>query len=201
MTDPNYPDGYSYTSMGVALDSGGLTIYSAGYGHTLDKGGVIDPKYKVASLKAIASNGRNNTGTGLILEANDSDFPFTVDGNIDVAGVVTQSSKKATVNFGYGRNVTLTRDGSYVTITSQNRYTIAPANGTWLRNVATLPLGYRPVEDVLIYNHDLSNGSKFSWSLLHPSGVIDLFSRGNITTNDYILSSAQFWITKDELPS
>lgn len=201
MTDPNYPDGYSYTSMGVALDSGGLTIYSAGYGHTLDKDGVIDPKYKVASLKAIASNGRNNTGTGLILEANDSDFPFTVDGNIDVAGVVTQSSKKATVNFGYGRNVTLTRDGSYVTITSQNRYTIAPANGTWLRNVATLPSGYRPVEDVLIYNHDLSNGSKFSWSLLHPSGVIDLFSSGNITTNDYILSSAQFWITKDELPS
>ncbi|WP_349652131.1 phage tail spike protein [Lactococcus lactis] len=201
MTDPNYPDGYSYTSMGVALDSGGLTIYSAGYGITLDKGGVIDPKYKVASLQAIASNGRQNSGTGLILEANDSDFPFTVDGNIDVTGVVTQSSKKATVNFGYGRNVTLTRDGSYVTITSQNRYTIAPANGTWLRNVATLPSGYRPVEDVLIYNHDLSNGSKFSWSLLHPSGVIDLFSSGNITTNDYILSSAQFWITKDELPS
>ncbi|WP_248536673.1 hypothetical protein [Lactococcus cremoris] len=112
-----------------------------------------------------------------------------------------QTSKKATVNFGYGRNVTLTRNGSYVTITSQNCYTIAPANRTWLRNVATLPLGYRPVEDVLIYNHDLSNGSKFSWSLLHPSGVIDLFSSGNIITTDYILSSSQIWITKDELPS
>ena len=114
---------------------------------------------------------------------------------------IIQTSKKATVNFGYGRNVTLTRDGSYVTITSQNRYTIAPANGTWLRNIATLPSGYRPVEDVLIYNHDLSNSSKFSWSLLHPNGVIDLFSSGNITTTDYILSSAQFWITKDALPS
>ena len=114
---------------------------------------------------------------------------------------IIQTSKKATVNFGYGRNVTLTRDGSYVTITSQNRYTIAPANGTWLRNIATLPSGYRPVEDVLIYNHDLSNSSKFSWSLLHPNGVIDLFSNGNITTTDYILSSAQFWITKDALPS
>ncbi|MGY4821871.1 hypothetical protein LB438_08080 [Lactococcus lactis subsp. lactis] len=112
-----------------------------------------------------------------------------------------QTSKKATVNFGYGRNVTLTRNGSYVTITSQNRYTIKPANNTWIRNVATLPLGYRPVEDVLIYNHDLSNSSKFSWSLLHPSGVIDLFSIGNITTTDYILSSSQIWITNDELPS
>lgn len=201
MTDPNYPDGYSYTSMGVALDSGGLTIYSAGYGHTLDKGGVIDSKYKVASLQAIAGNGRQNSGTGLILEANDSDFPFTVDGNIDVTGVVNQSYKQATVNFGYGRNVTLTRNGNYVTITSQNRYTIAPPNGTWLRNIATLPSGYRPVDDVLIYNHELSNSSKFSWSLLHPSGAIDLFSSGNITTTDYILSSSQCWITNDAMPS
>ncbi|MGX9821039.1 hypothetical protein [Lactococcus lactis] len=201
MTDPNYPDGYSYTSMGVALDSGGLTIYSAGYGHTLDKGGVIDSKYKVASLQAIAGNGRQNSGTGLILEANDSDFPFTVDGNIDVTGVVNQSYKQATVNFGYGRNVTLTRNGNYVTITSQNRYTIAPPNGTWLRNIATLPSGYRPVDDVLIYNHELSNSSKFSWSLLHPSGAIDLFSSGNILTTDYILSSSQCWITNDAMPS
>lgn len=201
MTDPNYPDGYSYTSMGVALDSGGLTIYSAGYGITLDKGGVIDSQYKVASLQAIASNGRQNSGTGLILEANDSDFPFTVDGNIDVTGVVNQSYKQATVNFGYGRNVTLTRNGNYVTITSQNRYTIAPPNGTWLRNIATLPSGYRPVDDVLIYNHELSNSSKFSWSLLHPSGAIDLFSSGNILTTDYILSSSQCWITNDAMPS
>lgn len=131
------------------------------------------------------------------LFVSDSTGPFV---KITPTGI-RQTSKTASVNFGYGRNVTLTRDGSYITITSQNRYTIAPANGTWLRNVATLPSGYRPVADVLIYNQDLSNSSKFSWSLLHPSGAIDLFSSGNITTTDYILSSAQFWITNDDLPN
>lgn len=126
----------------------------------------------------------------------DDSGKVTVSNTIDSGQV-----KTATIQTGYGRSAVITRIGNTVTITSQNRYTIAPANETWLRNVATLPLGYRPVEDVLIYNHDLSNGSKFSWSLLHPSGVIDLFSSGNITTIDYILSSGQFWITKDELPS
>lgn len=146
----------------------------------------------------------HNTGRTITVQASfqgffvsDSTGPYV---RLTPQGLI-QTSKKATVNFGYGRNVTLTRNGSYVTITSQNRYTIKPANNTWIRNVATLPLGYRPVEDVLIYNHDLSNSSKFSWSLLHPSGVIDLFSIGNITTTDYILSSSQIWITNDELPS
>lgn len=146
----------------------------------------------------------HNTGRTITVQASFRGF-FVSDStgpevSLTPQGLI-QTSKKATVNFGYGRNVTLTRNGSYVTITSQNCYTIAPANRTWLINVATLPLGYRPVEDVLIYNHDLSNGSKFSWSLLHPSGVIDLFSSGNIITTDYILSSSQIWITKDELPS
>lgn len=146
----------------------------------------------------------HNTGRTITVQASfqgffvsDSTGPYV---RLTPQGLI-QTSKKATVNFGYGRNVTLTRHGSYVTITSQNRYTIKPANNTWIRNVATLPLGYRPVEDVLIYNHDLSNSSKFSWSLLHPSGVIDLFSIGNIATTDYILSSSQIWITNDELPS
>ena len=146
----------------------------------------------------------HNTGRTITVQASfqgffvsDSTGPYV---RLTPQGLI-QTSKKANVNFGYGRNVTLTRNGSYVTITSQNRYTIKPANNTWIRNVATLPLGYRPVEDVLIYNHDLSNSSKFSWSLLHPSGVIDLFSIGNITTTDYILSSSQIWITNDELPS
>ncbi|BDE10701.1 hypothetical protein Llc71_23960 [Lactococcus cremoris] len=146
----------------------------------------------------------HNTGRTITVQASFRGFFVSDSKGPDVSltpqGLI-QTSKKATVNFGYGRNVTLTRDGSYVTITSQNRYTIAPPNRTWLRNIATLPSGYRPVEDVLIYNHDLSNGSKFSWSLLHPSGVIDLFSSGDIITTDYILSSAQSWITKDELPS
>ncbi|KSU06196.1 Phage tail assembly [Lactococcus lactis subsp. lactis] len=146
----------------------------------------------------------HNTGRTITVQASfqgffvsDSTGPYV---RLTPQGLI-QTSKKATVNFGYGRNVTLTRNGSYVTITSQNRYTIKPANNTWIRNVATLPLGYRPVEDVLIYNHDLGNSSKFSWSLLHPSGVIDLFSSGDITTTDYILSSSQIWITTDELPS
>lgn len=204
--DPSVPGGYSNTSVGNALDSGNLNFYSADYNTTSNDGEVIDPAKKAVSFRVNNNNTQSNSVT-LILESAKPDFELLVvgktvlQGDVTVVGVVNQSSKKATVNFGYGRNVTLTRDGNYVTITSQNRYTIAPANGTWLRNVATLPLGYRPVEDVLIYNHDLSNGSKFSWSLLHPSGVIDLFSSGNITTNDYILSSAQFWITKDELPS
>lgn len=204
--DPSVPGGYSNTSVGNALDSGNLNFYSADYNTTSNDGEVIDPAKKAVSFRVNNNNTQYNSVT-LILESAKPDFELLVvgktvlQGDVTVVGVVNQSSKKATVNFGYGRNVTLTRDGSYVTITSQNRYTIAPANGTWLRNVATLPSGYRPVEDVLIYNHDLSNGSKFSWSLLHPSGVIDLFSSGNITTNDYILSSAQFWITKDELPS
>lgn len=204
--DPSVPGGYSNTSVGNTLDSGNLNFYSADYNTISDDGEVFDPAKKAVSFRVNNNNTQSNSVT-LILESAKPDFELLVvgktvlQGDVTVVGVVNQSSKKATVNFGYGRNVTLTRDGSYVTITSQNRYTIAPANGTWLRNVATLPSGYRPVEDVLIYNHDLSNGSKFSWSLLHPSGVIDLFSSGNITTNDYILSSAQFWITKDELPS
>ncbi|WDA69275.1 phage tail spike protein [Lactococcus lactis] len=204
--DPSVPGGYSNTSVGNTLDSGNLDFYSADYNTISNDEEVFDPAKKAVSFRVNNNNTQSNSVT-LILESAKPDFELLVvgktvlQGDVTVVGVVNQSSKKATVNFGYGRNVTLTRDGSYVTITSQNRYTIAPANGTWLRNVATLPSGYRPVEDVLIYNHDLSNGSKFSWSLLHPSGVIDLFSSGNITTNDYILSSAQFWITKDEFPS
>lgn len=204
--DPSVPGGYSNTSVGNTLDSGNLDFYSADYNTISNDGEVFDPAKKAVSFRVNNNNTQSNSVT-LILESAKPDFELLVvgktvlQGDVTVVGVVNQSSKKATVNFGYGRNVTLTRDGSYVTITSQNRYTIAPANGTWLRNVATLPSGYCPVEDVLIYNHDLSNGSKFSWSLLHPSGVIDLFSSGNITTADYILTSGQFWITKDELPS
>lgn len=84
VTDPNYPDGNSYTSMGAALDSGGITFYSADYGHKVDKGGVIDDQYKVATLRAIASNGRQNVGRGIVLEATDSDFPLNIIGNISV---------------------------------------------------------------------------------------------------------------------
>lgn len=84
VTDPNYPDGYSYTSMGAALDSGGITFYSAGYGQKVDKAGVIDNKYEIATLRAVAGNGRINGGVGLVLEATNSDFPLNIIGNFSV---------------------------------------------------------------------------------------------------------------------
>lgn len=84
MSDPNYPNGYSYTSMGAALDSGGITFYSADYGHKVDKAGVIDDQYKVATLRAIAHNDRKDVGVGLVLETTNSDFPLNIIGNFSV---------------------------------------------------------------------------------------------------------------------
>ena len=108
--------------------------------------------------------------------------------------------KTATINTGYGRSAVITRIGNTVTITSQSQYSSEPANGSWERGVSTMQVGFRPATETLIYNHDLTNPSKFSWNLLHTNGVIDLFSNGNIKTTDYILTSGQFWITKDKLP-
>lgn len=84
MSDPNYPNGYSYTSMGAALDSGGITFYSADYGHKVDKAGVIDDQYKVATLRAIAHNDRKDVGVGLVLEATNPNFPLNIIGNFSV---------------------------------------------------------------------------------------------------------------------
>lgn len=126
----------------------------------------------------------------------DDSGKVTVSNTIDSGQV-----KTATINTGYGRSAVITRIGNSVTITSQNQHSSVPANGSWQRGVGTLPVGFRPVTDALVYNHDLTNASKFSWSLLHPNGVIDLFSNGNITTTDYILTSGQFWITKDDFPN
>ena len=108
--------------------------------------------------------------------------------------------KTATINTGYGRSAVITRIGNTVTITSQSQYSSEPADGSWQRGVGTLPVGFRPATETLIYNHDLTIPSKFSWNLLHTNGLIDLFSNGNIKTTDYILTSGQFWITKDKLP-
>lgn len=124
-----------------------------------------------------------------------------VDSIIATGTVDSGQVKTATINTGYGRSAVITRIGNTVTITSQNRHSSVPANGSWQRGVGTLPVGFRPVTEALVYNHDLTNASKFSWSLLHPNGVIDLFSNGNITTTDYILTSGQFWITKDNFPT
>ena len=123
-----------------------------------------------------------------------------VDNVIATGTVYSGKVKTATINTGYGRSAVITRIGNTVTITSQNQHSSVPANGSWQRGIGTLPVGFRPVTDTLVYNHDLTNASKFSWSLLHPNGAIDLFSNGNITATDYILTSGQFWITKDDFP-
>ena len=111
VTDDKYPDGYSYTSMGVALNSGGLTFYSAGYGHALKKGEVIDSKYEVASLQAIASNGRSRIGKGLVLNATNPHFPFTINGDIDVIGRIRQTSLTKTLSVGNGLSIKFTKNG------------------------------------------------------------------------------------------
>ncbi|MGY4757276.1 hypothetical protein LB438_11345 [Lactococcus lactis subsp. lactis] len=126
----------------------------------------------------------------------DDSGKVTVSNTIDSGQV-----KTATINTGYGRSAVITRIGNTVTITSQNKHSSVPANGSWQRGIGTLPVGFRPVTDALVYNHDLTNASKFSWNILHPNGAIDLYSNGSIATTDYILTSGQFWITKDELPS
>ncbi|MGP4909668.1 hypothetical protein ACTXGV_12515, partial [Lactococcus lactis] len=126
----------------------------------------------------------------------DDSGKVTVSNTIDSGQV-----KTATINTGYGRSAVITRIGNTVTITSQNQHSSVPANGSWQRGIGTLPVGFRPVTDALVYNHDLTNASKFSWNILHPNGAIDLYSNGSIATTDYILTSGQFWITKDELPS
>lgn len=125
----------------------------------------------------------------------DDSGKVTVPNTIDSGKV-----KTATIQTGYGRSAVITRIGNTVTITSQNQYSSVPANGSWQRGISTLPLGFRPVAEALIYNHDLINASKFSWNIFHPNGAIDLYSNGNIITSDYILSSGQFWITKDDFP-
>ena len=183
----------------TTIESSHLQIYSSDSTTNTENTVAIDNLQGYAQVSTDRNTGRTITVQASVqgFFVSDSTGPYV---RLTPQGLI-QTSKKATVNFGYGRNVTLTRHGSYVTITSQNCYTIKPANNTWIRNVATLPLGYRPVDDVLIYNQNLGNGSKFTWSYLHPNGVIDLFSSGNITTTDYILSSAQSWITNDALPS
>lgn len=196
MTDPNYPDGYSYTSMGVALDSGGLTIYSAGYGITLDKGGVIDPKYKVASLQAIASNGRNSTGTGLVLNATNSNFPFTINGNIDVIGGIRQTSKTTSVTIGAGLSLSLERRGEMVIAILIGTINSSLTSGQQF-GVGKIPLGYRPNTTVNIPAHMTSsyNGAHID------AGIDGVCTWWGPSTNTGYPRGSQTWFTNDSLPN
>lgn len=196
MTDPNYPDGYSYTSMGVALDSGGLTIYSAGYGHTLDKGGVIDPKYKVASLQAIAGNGRQSSGTGLVLNATNSNFPFTINGNIDVIGGIRQTSKTASVTIGAGLTLSLERRGEMVIAILIGTINSSLTSGQQF-GVGKIPLGYRPNTIVNIPAHMTS-----SYNNAHiDAGVDGACTWWGPSTNTGYPRGSQMWFTNDSLPN
>ena len=113
----------------------------------------------------------------------------------------SSQTKTQTAPSGYGRSVALTRIGNLVTVTSQNQYSTTPSGGAWDKKVATVPEGFRPSSDVLIYNHDLTNAMKFSWNLIKPNGDVDFFGNGSIATSDYILTPGQFWITKDSFPN
>lgn len=196
MTDPNYPDGYSYTSMGVALDSGGLTIYSAGYGHTLDKGGVIDPKYKVASLQAIAGNGRQSSGTGLVLNATNSNFPLIVNGNIDVIGGIRQTSKSTSVTIGAGLSLSLERRGEMVIAILTGTINSSLTSGQQF-GVGKIPLGYQPNKTVNIPAHMTS-----SYNNAHIDAGIDGVCTwwGPATSSGYPRGT-QTWFTDDALPN
>ncbi|MCT0451919.1 hypothetical protein [Lactococcus cremoris] len=194
MTDPNYPDGYSYTSMGVALDSGGLTFYSAGYGHTLDKGGVIDSQYKVASLQAIASNGRNSIGTGFVLNATNSNFPFTINGNIDVIGGIRQTSKTASVTIGAGLILNLERRGDMVEATLSGSIN-SPLSSNVRFGVGTIPFGYRPNRTAYIMVHMTSSNNSAHIDV-EPNGICTWWGT---SYNSGAPRGHQLWFTNDSL--
>ncbi|MGO2228142.1 MAG: hypothetical protein ACTH4I_04545, partial [Lactococcus cremoris] len=196
MTDPNYPDGYSYTSMGVALDSGGLTFYSAGYGHTLDKGGVIDSQYKVASLQAIASNGRNSIGTGFVLNATNSNFPFTINGNIDVIGGIRQTSKTASVTIGAGLILSLERRGDMVEATLSGSIN-SPLSSNTRFGVGTIPFGYRPNRTAYIMVHMTSSNNSAHIDV-EPNGICTWWGT---SYNAGAPRGHQMWFTNDSLPN
>lgn len=121
--------------------------------------------------------------------------------DLNTSGVMTMG-KIATLEqgTGYGRTATLTRIGNLVTIYSEKRHSSAVPNG-WNRNVATtLPVGWRPVTNTNLWQHDLSNASKYTWLLFQSSGQVDLYGAGSITASDYVISNANFYITNDPFP-
>lgn len=164
VTDYNYPDGYSYTSMGVALDSGGLTFYSADYGHALKKGEVIDSKYEVASLQAIASNGRSRIGKGLVLNATNPHFPFTINGDIDVIGRIRQTSLTKTLSVGNGLSIKFTKNGlgivqaefqGEITTVNAGGEMWAPTSYTWVNQE------FCPPETISLVGHFAGTNDSF----------------------------------------
>lgn len=96
--DAPFPGEYSHTSMGVALDDGGLTFYSADYGHTMNDGAVITTAHEVATFKASASSDHAaNSNSGLVLDVSNPNFPLSIKGNITVGNLAV------TGNLSFGR--------------------------------------------------------------------------------------------------
>ncbi|WDA68309.1 BppU family phage baseplate upper protein [Lactococcus lactis] len=121
-------------------------------------------------------------------------------GKVTVTGTL-EMGKTATLtqSTGFGRTAIFTRVGNLVTVYSESRHTTAPPNG-WNREVATLPVGWRPIGNSCLWQHDLSNSTKFSWLEVHSSGQVDLYASGGIATSDYMLSASCVYITKDPFP-
>lgn len=202
VTDPNYPDGNSYTSMGAALDSGGITFYSAGYGQKLDQNKVIDDKYKIATLRAVAGNGRRDGGVGLVLDASNPNFPLNIIGNVRIQDTIDLGKvKSAKVSLGWGRSVILTRVGNQVTMFSNETFSGTMNQGLWNQANERIPNGYKPYGQVYIYSVSIVNQSKFMWYRLGPSGGVEIWQNGNITTSDTMITPVQSWITSDGFPS
>lgn len=120
--------------------------------------------------------------------------------DLNTSGVMTMG-KTATLqqSTGFGRTATLTRIGNLVTIYSENRHSSNVPNG-WNRNVATLPVGWRPIANTMLWQRDLLDVSKYTWLLFRSNGQVDLSSVGDITTTSYIISNASFYITNDPFP-
>lgn len=202
VTDPNYPDGYSYTSMGAALDSGGITFYSAGYGQKLNQEKVIDDKYKIATLSAVAGNGRQDGGVGLVLDASNPNFPLNIIGNVRIQDTIDLGKVKSVeVPLGWGRSVILTRVGNQVTMFSNKTFSGTMNQGLWSQANEKIPNGYKPYGQVYIYSVSIVNQSKFMWYRLGPSGGVEIWQNGNITTSDTMITPVQSWITSDGFPS
>lgn len=196
MTDSNYPNGYSYTSMGAALDSGGITFYSADYGQKVGEAGVIDDKYEIATLRAIAGNDRQNSGTGLVLDVSNPNFPLAINGNIDVIGEIRQTSKAASVTIGAGLTLSLERRGEMVIGTLSGTINSSLTSGQKF-GVGTIPLGYRPNKTENIPAHMTS-----SFNSSHIDAGIDGVCTwwGPATSSGYPRGT-QMWFTDDTFPS
>lgn len=202
MSDPNYPNGYSYTSMGVALDSGGLTLYSAGYGQKLEQEKVIDPKYKIATLSAVAGNGRQDGGVGLVLDASNPNFPLTIIGNVNIQDTIDSGKVKSVeVSLGWGRTVTLERIGNTVTITSQKTFATTMPQGSWQTANEKIPVGFRPNSQAVIFSETITNSTKFMWYRINTDGSVQIWQNGNIVKTDTLMTPNQSWITKESFPS